>query len=58
MTIKEISELLNYNKSKIIELKNSNKIKKISRNNYDKKSVIEYKNEMDFRLKNKANWKY
>ena len=58
MTIKEISELLNYNKSKIIELKNSNKIIKISRNNYDKKSVIKYKNEMDFRLKNKANWKY
>lgn len=58
MTTKEVSELLNLSKSKIFELVRNGKLIRIYKNNYDKKSVLQFKEDQDFRLKNKPNWKY
>lgn len=58
MTTIEVSELLNLSKSKIHELARRNKLIRIHKNNYDKKSVLQFKEDRDFRLKNKPNWKY
>lgn len=58
MTTKEVSELLNLSNSKIFELVRNGKLIRIYKNNYDKKSVLQFKQDQDFRLKNMANWKY
>lgn len=58
MTTKEVSELLNLSKSKIFELVRNGKLIRIYKNNYEKKSVLQFKEDQDFRLKNKPNWKY
>lgn len=58
MTTSEVSELLNMSKSKIFELVRNGKLIRINKNNYDKKSVLQFKEDIDFRLKNKQKWKY
>lgn len=58
MTTSEVRELLNLSKSKIFELVRNGKLIRIYKNNYDKKSVLQFKEDQDFRLKNKPNWKY
>lgn len=58
MTTKEVSELLNMSKSKIFELVRNGKLIRINKNNYDKKTVLQLKEDIDFRLKNKQKWKY
>lgn len=56
MTLKEITSYLQISNSKLFELVKSGKIKRVQKNLYDTESIMKYKSEKDFRIKNKAKW--